>query len=140
MSVSRCMVSRQRNRLFHTQCTILYAHTQTVYMFYLCHVSPEVGHNLNLAHSGGLDGRSYTDHTCIMVCYFVLPLLLLVSFQPLLSWHFYTLRIFSTHSHTQGNPYYEDDEGVMCYNPAKNFHDLNPFCLQQSNSKTTETK
>ena len=26
----------------------------------------EVGHNLNLAHSGGKDGRTYTDHTCIM--------------------------------------------------------------------------
>jgi len=26
----------------------------------------ELGHNLNLAHSGGLDGGSYTDHTCLM--------------------------------------------------------------------------
>ena len=26
----------------------------------------EVGHNLNLAHSGGLDGKPYTDHTCLM--------------------------------------------------------------------------
>eukprot|EP00580_Thalassiosira_gravida_P017482 CAMPEP_0201658610 /NCGR_PEP_ID=MMETSP0494-20130426/1481_1 /ASSEMBLY_ACC=CAM_ASM_000839 /TAXON_ID=420259 /ORGANISM="Thalassiosira gravida, Strain GMp14c1" /LENGTH=1055 /DNA_ID=CAMNT_0048135709 /DNA_START=93 /DNA_END=3260 /DNA_ORIENTATION=+ len=26
----------------------------------------ELGHNLNLAHSGGLDQRSYTDHTCLM--------------------------------------------------------------------------
>ena len=25
-----------------------------------------VRHNLNLAHSGGLDGRQYTDHTCLM--------------------------------------------------------------------------
>ena len=24
------------------------------------------GHNLNLAHSGGLDGRTYTDHSCLM--------------------------------------------------------------------------
>ena len=23
-------------------------------------------HNLNLAHSGGMDGRTYTDHTCLM--------------------------------------------------------------------------
>lgn len=99
----------------------------------------EVGHNLNLAHSGGLDGRSYTDHTCIMVCYFVLPLLLLVSFQPLLSWHFYTLRIFSTHSHPQGNPYYEDDEGVMCYNPAKNFQISQGHGSWYNNSYDTKT-
>mmetsp|Transcript_28472 Transcript_28472/g.58444 ORF Transcript_28472/g.58444 Transcript_28472/m.58444 type:complete len:790 (+) Transcript_28472:137-2506(+) len=26
----------------------------------------EIGHNLNLAHSGGLDGRTYTDHTGMM--------------------------------------------------------------------------
>jgi hypothetical protein len=26
----------------------------------------EMGHNLNLGHSGGLDGGSYTDHTCLM--------------------------------------------------------------------------
>lgn len=26
----------------------------------------EIGHNINLAHSGGLDGRTYTDHTCLM--------------------------------------------------------------------------
>ena len=26
----------------------------------------EYGHNLNLAHSGGLDGGSYSDHTCLM--------------------------------------------------------------------------
>jgi hypothetical protein len=26
----------------------------------------ELGHNLNLGHSGGLDGGSYTDHTCLM--------------------------------------------------------------------------
>ena len=26
----------------------------------------QLGHNLNLAHSGGLDGKKYTDHTCIM--------------------------------------------------------------------------
>ena len=26
----------------------------------------EVGHNLNLAHSGGLNGETYTDHTCLM--------------------------------------------------------------------------
>ncbi|EJK44205.1 hypothetical protein THAOC_37278 [Thalassiosira oceanica] len=26
----------------------------------------EIGHNLNLAHSGGLDGKTYTDHTCLM--------------------------------------------------------------------------
>ena len=24
------------------------------------------GHNMGLAHSGGLDGASYTNHTCIM--------------------------------------------------------------------------
>ena len=29
-------------------------------------VMHEFGHNLNLAHSGGTDGESYTDHTCIM--------------------------------------------------------------------------
>jgi hypothetical protein len=23
-------------------------------------------HNLNLAHSGGLDGQTYTDHTCLV--------------------------------------------------------------------------
>eukprot|EP00957_Ditylum_brightwellii_P206416 15348337-Ditylum_brightwellii.AAC.1 len=26
----------------------------------------ELGHNFNLAHSGGLDGNTYTDHTCMM--------------------------------------------------------------------------
>eukprot|EP01082_Thalassiosira_pseudonana_P009539 g8613.t1 g8613 contig3:495248-497968(-) len=26
----------------------------------------EIGHNLNLAHSGGLNGETYTDHTCLM--------------------------------------------------------------------------
>lgn len=26
----------------------------------------EIGHNLNLAHSGGLDRQTYTDHTCLM--------------------------------------------------------------------------
>lgn len=26
----------------------------------------EIGHNLNFAHSGGLDARTYTDHTCLM--------------------------------------------------------------------------
>ncbi|KAL7543067.1 hypothetical protein ACHAXR_012379, partial [Thalassiosira sp. AJA248-18] len=46
----------------------------------------ELGHNLNLAHSGGIDGKTYTDHTGLM-----------------------------------GNPYYEDEEGAMCFNPAKVF-------------------
>jgi len=27
----------------------------------------EIGHNFNLAHSGGLDGQTYTDHTGFMV-------------------------------------------------------------------------
>jgi Gametolysin peptidase M11 len=27
----------------------------------------ELGHNFGLAHSGGLDGQTYTDHTCLMV-------------------------------------------------------------------------
>jgi hypothetical protein len=26
----------------------------------------ELGHNFNLAHSGGLNGATYTDHTCLM--------------------------------------------------------------------------
>ena len=26
----------------------------------------EIGHNLNMAHSGGLDGKIYTDHSCVM--------------------------------------------------------------------------
>ena len=26
----------------------------------------ELGHNFNLAHSGGLDGKIYTDHTGMM--------------------------------------------------------------------------
>ena len=26
----------------------------------------ELGHNFNLAHSGGLDGKTYTDHTCLV--------------------------------------------------------------------------
>ncbi|KAL3768912.1 hypothetical protein ACHAW5_008827 [Stephanodiscus triporus] len=26
----------------------------------------ELGHNLNLGHSGGMDGGTYTDHTCLM--------------------------------------------------------------------------
>ena len=29
-------------------------------------VMHELGHNLNFAHSGGLNGRTYTDHTCLM--------------------------------------------------------------------------
>jgi len=46
----------------------------------------EIGHNFGFAHSGGLNGQTYTDHTCQM-----------------------------------GNPLYGDDEGKMCYNPAKNW-------------------
>jgi hypothetical protein len=30
----------------------------------------EIGHNLNLAHSRGLDGAEYTDHTCSVSCYY----------------------------------------------------------------------
>ena len=26
----------------------------------------EIGHNLNMGHSGGLDGKTYTDHSCLM--------------------------------------------------------------------------
>ena len=29
-------------------------------------VMHEMGHNLNLAHSGGMDEATYTDHTCLM--------------------------------------------------------------------------
>ena len=29
-------------------------------------VMHEMGHNLNMGHSGGLDGATYTDHTCLM--------------------------------------------------------------------------
>lgn len=29
-------------------------------------VMHELGHNLNMAHSGGTDGLEYTDHTCLM--------------------------------------------------------------------------
>jgi hypothetical protein len=32
----------------------------------------ELGHNFNLAHSGGLNGATYTDHTC-MVSFLLLP-------------------------------------------------------------------
>jgi len=46
----------------------------------------EIGHNFGMAHSGGLNGATYTDHTCLM-----------------------------------GNPLYKDDEGKMCFNPAKNW-------------------
>ena len=56
----------------------------------------EMGHNLNLAHSGSPGGLvwsggtvgagGYTDHTCSM-----------------------------------GNPLYSDDIGRMCFNPAKNY-------------------
>ena len=49
-------------------------------------VMHEMGHNLNLAHSGGTDGEEYTDHTCLM-----------------------------------GNPWFEDNVGRMCFNPAKNY-------------------
>jgi hypothetical protein len=27
----------------------------------------ELGHNFGLRHSGGLDGKPYSDHTCMMV-------------------------------------------------------------------------
>lgn len=37
----------------------------------------ELGHNFNLAHSGGLDGATYTDHTCKpFVCALYFPFLL----------------------------------------------------------------
>jgi hypothetical protein len=26
----------------------------------------EMGHNMNMGHSGGMDGATYTDHTCLM--------------------------------------------------------------------------
>jgi hypothetical protein len=29
-------------------------------------ISSEIGHNFNLAHSGGLDKNTYSDHTCLM--------------------------------------------------------------------------
>ena len=29
-------------------------------------IQHEMGHNLNLAHSNGLDGGTYSDHTCLM--------------------------------------------------------------------------
>ena len=29
-------------------------------------VEHELGHNLRFAHSGGTDGQTYTDHTCLM--------------------------------------------------------------------------
>jgi len=47
----------------------------------------EIGHNLGMAHSGGLDAQTYTDHTCLM-----------------------------------GNPSYGDDNGRMCFNPAKSWY------------------
>ena len=31
-----------------------------------CLLQHEIGHNLNMAHSGGLDRKTYTDHTCLM--------------------------------------------------------------------------
>eukprot|EP00804_Cyclotella_cryptica_P015357 CCRYP_007991-RA/>CCRYP_007991-RA protein AED:0.05 eAED:0.05 QI:388/1/1/1/0.6/0.5/6/917/663 len=50
----------------------------------------EIGHNLNLAHSRGIDGNEYSDHTCLM-----------------------------------GNPWFQDDVGQMCFNPAKTFQIAN---------------
>ncbi len=32
----------------------------------LCYTIAELGHNFGLAHSGGLDGKRYSDHTCHM--------------------------------------------------------------------------
>ena len=48
--------------------------------YFLPLTTPSEGHNLNLAHSGGLDGRTYTDHSCLM-----------------------------------GNPWWEDNQGRMCF-------------------------
>jgi len=39
---------------------------QRVFYRYPAVAMHEVGHNLNLAHSGGTDGKAYTDHSCLM--------------------------------------------------------------------------
>ena len=39
----------------------------TYYSFLIIYpILTEIGHNFNLAHSGGLDGATYTDHTGLM--------------------------------------------------------------------------
>ncbi len=40
-------------------------YSKPTFSFYTKHLI-EMGHNFNLAHSGGLDGKTYTDHTCLM--------------------------------------------------------------------------
>lgn len=36
------------------------------YFMYPAVALHEMGHNLNLGHSGGMDGKTYTDHSCLM--------------------------------------------------------------------------
>jgi hypothetical protein len=47
-----------------------YSVYQGVYYSHAAVQVHEIGHNLNLAHSGGLDGAEYTDHTCSVSCYY----------------------------------------------------------------------
>ena len=74
-------------------------------------VMHELGHNLNLAHSGGMDGRSYTG-----MCIF------LVSSIQLSVEHFTDYVCFhcemTDHTCLMGNPLWEDDVGSMCFNPV----------------------
>ena len=80
----------------------------------------ELGHNLNMAHSGGLDGRTYTDHRYYSNLY-------CISFDVLIHKNFSLTPTFvaysppASHSCLMGNPWYEDNRGAMCYNPAKTF-------------------
>ena len=51
----------------------------------------------------------------------------------------YTHFVYSLLTHPKGNPYYEDDEGVMCYNPAKNFQISQGHGGWYNNSYDTKT-
>ena len=95
----------------------------------------DLGHNWGLAHSGGLDGQTYTGTSFISLCHIVFiayDLHVMVSRLVIDSnrrwcFSFIVLSVLSyrnkneTPDHTglMGNPLYSDDVGKMCFNAAK---------------------
>ena len=78
----------------------------------------EHGHNMQLAHSGGLDGLEYTGK--IVLCRSAQDVFER-TFGYLMSNTSSSL-FHSDHSCSMGNPLYGDELGIMCFNAAKNWY------------------
>jgi len=82
----------------------------------------EIGHNLNLAHSGGLDGATYTDHTCLMGNPLYSDDTGKLCFNPAKNWQigWYTPRKILLDPRVGSGPWTYDMVGVANYgsNPA----------------------